>query len=97
MEELHLLSEGQEERGAEMSGRQVGPHYGGDAYTVNCLNVTLKQEEQIFKRCNRLGVCCCCKKDRSSSGGQERGDWWAENSWGALEGKPEIGKCQSIW
>lgn len=45
MEELGLLSEGQEERGAQMSGRQVGPHYEGEAYTVNCLNVTLKQEE----------------------------------------------------
>lgn len=45
MEELGRLSEGQEERGTQMSGRQVGPHYEGDAYNVNCLNVTLKQEE----------------------------------------------------
>ena len=45
MDELGLLSEGQEERGAQMSVRQVGPHYEGDTYTVNCLNVTLKQEE----------------------------------------------------
>lgn len=66
MEEFGLLSEGQEERGAEMSGRQVGSHYGGNAYTVNCLNVMLKQEEQILKRCNRLGFCCCFKKDWSS-------------------------------
>lgn len=66
MEEFGLLSEGKEERGAEMSGRQVGPHYGGDAYTVNCLNVTLKQEEQIFKWCNRFGFCCCYKKNQSS-------------------------------
>lgn len=27
MEELGRLSEGQEERGTQMSGRQVGPHY----------------------------------------------------------------------